>query len=62
MKCSCTPAGMPAGQPFEDRNAFLLWLAGIDLGSQDFATEEEAIAAAQQVLAMHPDLTFTVEA
>jgi hypothetical protein len=50
----------PGGQPFEDRNARLLWEAGIPLSEQDFETEAEAIAAAEAVLKMYPDLTFTV--
>lgn len=42
----------PGGQPFLTRDEHLLWLAGYDLEAQDFATEAEAIAAAEAVLAL----------
>ena len=62
MKCSCTPAGTPGGRPFADRDSYLLWLAGYPVN--DFDTTEEAMEAAQAVLALEGmgDLSFTVEA
>jgi hypothetical protein len=61
MKTTCSPAGMPAGQPFASRDQMLLWEAGIDLGSQQFENEAEAVAAAKAVLALHPELSYQLE-
>lgn len=49
MKCSCTPAGVPAGQPFGSDDERLLWLAGY---VNCFDTAEEAAEAAEAVRAL----------